>query len=57
MNTAKTKEQLKTLSNKVSNGALKSVKVVGSVATDFAAFLNRGNVVDLAVGVIIGAAF
>jgi large conductance mechanosensitive channel len=28
-----------------------------SIATEFRDFINRGNVVDLAVGVIIGAAF
>src|SRR6185503_16934402 len=28
-----------------------------SIATEFRDFVNRGNVVDLAVGVIIGAAF
>ncbi|KAI8898991.1 large-conductance mechanosensitive channel, partial [Globomyces pollinis-pini] len=34
-----------------------SVKVVGSVLEDFKEFLNRGNVVDLAVGIVMGAAF
>ncbi|KAJ3317776.1 hypothetical protein HDV06_001259 [Boothiomyces sp. JEL0866] len=38
-------------------GARKSVKVVGNVWDDFKEFLNRGNVVDLAVGIVIGAAF
>ncbi len=28
-----------------------------SIASEFRAFINRGNVVDLAVGIIIGAAF
>ncbi|KAI8892426.1 large-conductance mechanosensitive channel [Globomyces pollinis-pini] len=38
-------------------GVKKSVAVVGSVLDDFKEFLNRGNVVDLAVGVVMGAAF
>ncbi|KAJ3319176.1 hypothetical protein HDV06_006616 [Boothiomyces sp. JEL0866] len=42
---------------KVQSGALKSVKVVGNVWDDFKEFLNRGNVVDLAVGIVMGAAF
>ncbi|KAJ3107665.1 hypothetical protein HDU97_003659 [Phlyctochytrium planicorne] len=35
----------------------KTGKAVGSVAQDFINFLKRGNVVDLAVGVVMGAAF
>ncbi|KAJ3269519.1 hypothetical protein HDV01_001323 [Terramyces sp. JEL0728] len=38
-------------------GAKKSVKIAGNVLEDFKEFLNRGNVVDLAVGVVIGASF
>lgn len=41
----------------VGKNALKSVKVVGSVMDDFKAFLDRGNVVDLAVGLVMGTAF
>ncbi|KAL2913150.1 hypothetical protein HK105_207391 [Polyrhizophydium stewartii] len=44
-------------SEQLKDGALKSAKVVGSVLEDFKEFLNRGNVVDLAVGVVMGAAF
>ncbi|KAJ1344722.1 large-conductance mechanosensitive channel [Batrachochytrium salamandrivorans] len=43
--------------NQLKGGAFKSVKAVGSVLDDFKAFLNRGNVVDLAVGIVMGAAF
>ncbi|KAJ3335728.1 hypothetical protein HDU91_002052 [Kappamyces sp. JEL0680] len=41
----------------VSNGAKKGAQAVGGVLDDFKEFLNRGNVVDLAVGLVIGAAF
>ncbi|KAI8914521.1 large-conductance mechanosensitive channel [Gorgonomyces haynaldii] len=41
----------------IKKGALNSVKAVGSVVDDFKEFLNRGNVVDLAVGVVMGTAF
>jgi large conductance mechanosensitive channel len=33
------------------------IEVVMSMVSDFKAFVSRGNVVDLAVGVILGAAF
>ncbi|MBE6825772.1 MAG: large-conductance mechanosensitive channel protein MscL [Ruminococcus sp.] len=39
------------------NVAAKSVKKVGGFAADFKAFISRGNVLDMAVGVIIGGAF
>ncbi|KAI8593254.1 large-conductance mechanosensitive channel [Geranomyces variabilis] len=45
------------MTNNAANGIGKSFKVAGSVVEDFKRFLNRGNVVDLAVGVIMGAAF
>ncbi|KAI8917797.1 large-conductance mechanosensitive channel [Powellomyces hirtus] len=41
----------------ISNGAKKGVKAVTGVVGDFREFLNRGNVVDLAVGLVMGAAF
>ncbi|KAI8916457.1 large-conductance mechanosensitive channel [Entophlyctis helioformis] len=41
----------------IGKGAVKSVGAVGSVFDDFKNFLNRGNVVDLAVGIVMGAAF
>ncbi|KAJ3319178.1 hypothetical protein HDV06_006618 [Boothiomyces sp. JEL0866] len=43
--------------SQVGKGAMTSVKVVGNVWDDFKEFLNRGNVVDLAVGIVMGAAF
>ncbi|KAJ3054187.1 hypothetical protein HK097_002455 [Rhizophlyctis rosea] len=39
------------------NGATKGTKAIGGVLNDFKAFLNKGNVVDLAVGIVMGAAF
>ncbi|KAI9096049.1 large-conductance mechanosensitive channel [Phlyctochytrium arcticum] len=39
------------------NGALKGAKAVGGVLDNFKEFLDRGNVVDLAVGIVMGAAF
>ncbi len=41
----------------VRNNAKNSVKAVGSVYDDFKKFINKGNVVDLAVGLVMGAAF
>ncbi|KAI9017197.1 large-conductance mechanosensitive channel [Gaertneriomyces semiglobifer] len=38
-------------------GALKGFKAVNSVFDDFKNFLDRGNVVDLAVGIVMGTAF
>ncbi|KAI9206613.1 large-conductance mechanosensitive channel [Polychytrium aggregatum] len=38
-------------------GAVKGVQAVNSVWKDFHAFISRGNVIDLAVGIIIGGAF
>lgn len=37
--------------------ARRSVKVVSTVFDDFKAFIKKGNVVDLAVGLVMGAAF
>jgi large conductance mechanosensitive channel len=48
---------IRAVTGAVSKNALKSVKVVGSVWDDFKNFLDRGNVVDLAVGIVMGAAF
>ncbi|TPX57027.1 hypothetical protein PhCBS80983_g04135 [Powellomyces hirtus] len=39
------------------NAGLKSVKAAGSIIQDFRHFVLRGNVVDLAIGIIIGGAF
>ena len=33
------------------------VKAVGSILADFKTFISRGNVVDLAVGIVMGTAF
>ncbi|KAJ8328003.1 hypothetical protein BDV3_005323 [Batrachochytrium dendrobatidis] len=44
-------------SSKLKGAAFKSVKAVGNVFDDFKAFINKGNVVDLAVGLVMGAAF
>ncbi|KAH6574319.1 hypothetical protein BASA50_007779 [Batrachochytrium salamandrivorans] len=49
--------QGKGLGSQIKGGAFKSVKAVGSVLDDFKAFLSKGNVVDLAVGLVMGAAF
>ncbi len=38
-------------------GAQRGVQAVTGVYSDFKEFLNRGNVFDLAVGVVMGAAF
>ena len=35
----------------------KSIKMMNPILKEFRAFINRGNVIDLAVGVIIGGAF
>ncbi|KAJ3184236.1 hypothetical protein HDU87_005083 [Geranomyces variabilis] len=45
------------IADTTTKGLGKGLKSAGSVASDFKAFLNRGNVVDLAVGVVMGAAF
>lgn len=41
----------------VKGGALGSFKAVNSVFSDFKKFINKGNVVDLAVALVLGAAF
>ncbi|KAI8924862.1 large-conductance mechanosensitive channel [Entophlyctis helioformis] len=48
---------IKKVGSNIKGGAMTGVKAVGTVFDDFKAFLDRGNVVDLAVGVVIGAAF
>ncbi|KAJ3146061.1 hypothetical protein HDU86_000560 [Geranomyces michiganensis] len=45
------------VSNNAVKGLGKGFKAAGSVADDFRKFVNRGNVVDLAVGVVVGGAF
>ena len=42
---------------KENNGLDKEIKFLQSVVDEFKTFISRGNVVDLAVGVIIGGAF
>jgi len=41
----------------VKKGATRTCKVFGGVGKDFGAFISRGNVVDLAVGIVMGTAF
>ncbi|KAJ3208808.1 hypothetical protein HDU67_006528 [Dinochytrium kinnereticum] len=48
---------IKKFNKDLNNGIKKTGTAVGSVAQDFFNFLKRGNVVDLAVGVVMGAAF
>lgn len=36
---------------------MKGVKKINGILSEFKAFISRGNVIDLAVGVIVGAAF
>lgn len=38
-------------------GAKKSLSTIQAIGKDFANFLNKGSVVDLAIGVVMGAAF
>jgi large conductance mechanosensitive channel len=45
------------LSEKALNGSKKTVKKVGTFFQSFKDFINRGNVVDLAVGIVMGTAF
>ncbi|KAI8929506.1 large-conductance mechanosensitive channel [Entophlyctis helioformis] len=47
----------KKVGSNLKGGAVKSIGAVGSVLDDFKTFLDRGNVIDLAVGIVIGAAF
>ena len=49
------KERVKNVGGKVSSGVKKVKKV--KMVDEFKTFIARGNVLDLAVGVIIGAAF
>ncbi|KNC95964.1 large conductance mechanosensitive channel protein [Spizellomyces punctatus DAOM BR117] len=53
----KKKKGVEKFADQVGNGAMKGVKAVGGVVDNFKEFLNRGNVVDLAVGIVMGAAF
>lgn len=41
----------------ITNTAMGGVKKVGGVLSDFRNFISKGNVIDLAVGIIIGASF
>ncbi|KAI9348010.1 large-conductance mechanosensitive channel [Obelidium mucronatum] len=43
--------------SRLKNGVSKGLKATMGVGEAFIAFLNRGNVVDLAVGIVVGAAF
>ncbi len=43
--------------NGVKNATSTAVKKAGGFMSDFKAFISRGNVLDMAVGVIIGGAF
>ena len=43
--------------NVLKKGAFSGVKSVSTVFDDFKAFINKGNVVDLAVGLVMGTAF
>ncbi|KAI9004511.1 large-conductance mechanosensitive channel [Hyaloraphidium curvatum] len=43
--------------DEIEKGAADAVAAVGGFFSDFWTFLSRGNVMDLAVGIIIGAAF
>lgn len=49
----KSKKELK----KEKKAAKKAAKKAGSLLADFKAFISRGNVLDMAVGVVIGGAF
>ncbi|TPX66745.1 hypothetical protein SpCBS45565_g04308 [Spizellomyces sp. 'palustris'] len=51
------KKGMNKFAGQVGSGAMKGVKAVGGVLDNFKEFLNRGNVVDLAVGIVMGAAF
>lgn len=41
----------------VQNNAKKVTKAAASVWEDFRDFINKGNIMDLAVGVVMGASF
>ena len=43
--------------NKLKDGGMAALKKTGGFFSEFKEFISRGNVVELAVGVIIGAAF
>jgi large conductance mechanosensitive channel len=47
----------KRLKQSVVNGGKKSAKAIGSVYGNFLEFINKGCVVDLAVGIVMGTAF
>ena len=51
------KEGLKKTGKHLKKGGSKSIQAVNSVWNDFKEFINRGSVVDLAVGIVMGAAF
>lgn len=53
----KVTEAAKAAKERANNAASKISKKQPKVVKEFAEFINKGNVVDLAVGVIIGAAF
>lgn len=45
------------MANKIKEGGMSALKKTGGFFAEFKEFISRGNVVELAVGVIIGAAF
>ncbi|KAJ3090987.1 hypothetical protein HK100_007305 [Physocladia obscura] len=47
----------KNVSGNVTKGVTKSLTATMSIGQAFAAFINRGSVVDLAIGVVMGSAF
>ena len=47
----------KAVSKKTKNVEIKELKKIKQGASDFKKFISRGNVVDMAVGVIVGGAF
>ncbi|KAJ3093489.1 hypothetical protein HK100_006584 [Physocladia obscura] len=51
------KQLAKSVSGNVTKGVTKSLTATMSIGQAFAAFINRGSVVDLAIGVVMGAAF
>ena len=48
---------MKSVGNRVGGGLRKGASGGAGMAKEFLAFISRGNVVDLAVGIIIGTAF
>ncbi|KAJ3265328.1 hypothetical protein HDU77_005571 [Chytriomyces hyalinus] len=53
----KLKKMASNVTSNISKGALKTVGASMSVGEAFIAFINRGSVIDLAIGVVMGGAF